>query len=168
MVTQPTSLILSALFRDYHRGAQAYHWLQTQGHDKNDISLLMSDTTAPRFHAIVNDDKIDGKVVEPKGSYVTGAMGATVGAGVLATIGLLAGGPLGAALAACIPGAMVGGLVGGLVGYGYPETVAKQYSQAIDQGAVVLGLTLDQPAQVEELEHQMSLMHADEVLLMRG
>jgi hypothetical protein len=162
---QPTSVVLSALFRDYQAAAKAYRWLQTQGHNKNNISLLMSDTTAPRFHAIVNDDKIDGKVVEPKGSYVTGALGATVGAGVLATIGFLAGGPIGAALAASIPGAMVGGLVGGLVGYGYPEEVAKEYEYAIEQGAVVLGVTLDQLDDVDDLEQQLSSMQGEEIIV---
>ena len=155
------SVLVSALFPNFRDAALAYRWLQTEGYSKNDISLLMSDETAPRFHAIVNDDRVEDKVVTPAGSNATGAIGASIGAGVAATlaagIGLLAGGPLGAAIAASIPGAMVGGLVGGLVGYGFPEDTAHQYDAAIKEGGVVIGVNLDSPEMQEYVQnHFMS------------
>lgn len=156
------NILVSALFPTYREAALAYQWLQSEGYSKNDISILMSDETAPRFHTIVNDDKVEDKVVTPAGSNTTGAIGASIGAGLAATlavgIGLLAGGPLGAAIAASIPGAMVGGLVGGLVGYGFPEETAQQYEVAIKEGGVVLGVTLDSSEKQQYIQdHFMSL-----------
>lgn len=159
--------MVHALFHHYRDAARAYRWLQQHGHSKNDISLLMTDEIAPRFHAIVNDDKVEDKVVTPPGSYTSSVVGASVGAGLMATVGaglgFLAGGPLGAALAATIPGAMVGGLVGGLVGYGFPEDTAREYDDAIHDGGVVIGVTLENPAELEELELQLTRMGGTEV-----
>lgn len=144
--------MITVLFRDPYDAIAAYDWLREQGHTTSDISVLMSDKVAPAFHEIEHDDKLELKSLPAKGSMTTGAIGATVGAGlvavvavgtslVLAGLGLVAAGPLGAALAGSIPGAMVGGLVGGLVGYGFPESNAKIYENAIKQGGIAIGVT---------------------------
>ena len=152
---QQTKIMVSALIPELPSAIRAYEWLKEQGYSKNDISLLMSNETATRFHAIEHDDRVEDRKIAPKGSYTTGMIGASVGAGIVATLGsvlgFLMGGPLGAGLAASIPGAMVGGLVGGLVGYGFPEQTAKQYETSVHEGGVVLGVTLHSDEQIEEM-----------------
>ncbi|MFT3883633.1 MAG: hypothetical protein QM703_28795 [Gemmatales bacterium] len=127
----PTKMI-TAVFSDRDHAIRAYDWLRSHGYTIDEISVLMSDKTAPLFHAIENEDKVEQRPLPAPGAQTTGAVGATVGAGLtgalaagvgLAFMGvsIIAGGPLGMALAASIPGAMVGGLLGGLIGYGFPE-----------------------------------------------
>jgi hypothetical protein len=169
MQNQQMSKMLTALFIDHISAMRAYEWLKEQGFTKNDISLVMSDKTAVKFHAVEGDDKVEDKDRSSKGSYTTGIVGATVGAGLVATIaaglGFLAGGPLGAALAASIPGAMVGGLVGGLVGYGFPEETAKQYEAAIQEGGVAIGVHPKSSEQAEAIKTKFEGMAARNIVI---
>lgn len=151
MSTNASAKMITAVFVDRHQAIQAYDWLRGHGYTIDEISVLMSDKTAPLFHAIEGEDKVEQRAQPAHGAQATGAIGATVGAGLtgalaagvgLAFMGvsLIAGGPLGLALAASIPGAMVGGLLGGLTGYGFPESSAKEYEELLRQGGVAIGV----------------------------
>jgi hypothetical protein len=150
------SHMVSALFPDYLTAAEAYAWLKLQGYNKNDINLLMSDETAPRFHEIIDDDRVEDKVYVPQGSESRGILGASLAASLAVGIGLLAGGPIVAALGAGIPAAMVGGLIGGLVGYGVPQKVAVEYEQAIRRGAVLISIDINDAEKFRAIEEKFS------------
>ncbi len=156
MTTRQVSHMVSALFPDHVAAARAYTWLKLQGYTKNDINVLMSDETSPRFHEIVNDDRVEDKVYLPEGSETRGMLGATLGAGVAVGLGLLVGGPIAAALGAGIPAAMVGGLIGGLVGYGVPEKVAEDYEQAIKRGAVLISIDINDIEKFRSIEQKFA------------
>lgn len=167
--------MITAVFTDRFQAIRAYDWLREHGYTIDEISVLMSDKTAPLFHAVENEDKVEQKLLPGPGAQTTGVIGATVGAGLtgalaagvsLAFMGvsLIAGGPIGFALAASIPGAMVGGLLGGLIGYGFPESNAKEYEDLLRHGGVALGVT---PKNVEEsylLHQKLAELHGKNVL----
>lgn len=168
-MSKPAKHKLLALFRQLPEAVRAFDWLKEQGYTANEINVLMSDKVAPQFHAIENDDKLDQHDMPSKGSYTTGMLGATFGAGVVAVIaaglGLIAGGPLGAAIAGSIPGAMVGGLVGGLVGYGFPEDVAHQYHAAIKQEEIALGVDVKSDSHLPMIRSRFQELNAHNIIV---
>lgn len=70
------------------------------------------------------------------GGSLIGLLGAT-GAAIVAASGL---------------GAVAGGLVGALISINVPESAAKQYADAVDQGQILISVNTDgDPAQIENL-----------------
>jgi len=175
MSAKSPAKMITAVFSDRHQAIRAYDWLRAHGYSIDDISVLMSDKTAPLFHAVENEDKVEQKPLPAPGAQATGAIGATVGAGLTGAlaagvglafmgISLIAGGPLGFALAASIPGAMVGGLLGGLVGYGFPESSAKEYEELLRHGGVAIGVTPRNAEDCELLHQKFAELHGKNVL----
>lgn len=169
-MTKPAKhTVISALFTQMPEAIRAFDWLNEQGYTSNEINVLMSDKVAPQFHAIENDDKMDQHELPSKGSYTTGMIGATFGAGVVAVIaagfGFLAGGPLSAAIAGSVTGAMVGGLVGGLVGYGFPEDAARLYEASIKQGEIALGVNLKTEAHLKLIQSKFKELGAHNIIV---
>lgn len=160
--------MVTAVFTDRQQAILAYDWLRTSGYTIDEISVLMSDKTAPFFHAVVGEDKVEQKAHSAHGAEASGAIGASVGAGLtgLACMGisLIVGGPIGLALAATIPGAMLGGLVGGLVGYGFPESSAKEYEDLISNGGIALGVTPRTAEDSKLLPRKLIELHGEKVL----
>lgn len=175
MSTKSPTKMITAVFPDLHQAVTAYDWLRAHGYSIDEISVLMSDKTAPLFHAIEREDKVEQKPLPGPGAQATGAIGATVGAGItgavaagvgLAFMGvsLIAGGPIGLALAAGIPGAMVGGLLGGLIGYGFPEKSAKEYEELLRHGGVAIGVTPKTAEECQLLHKKLEDLHGENVL----
>lgn len=114
------------------------------GFSRDDISLLMTDTTRGREFGVREATKAPEGAVT--GTAVGGILGAIAGglvaAGTLVVPGLslVAAGPLVAALAGLGAGAAAGGLTGALIGLGIPEHEAKFLNKEIEQGGILLGV----------------------------
>ena len=128
-----------------------------RGYTRDDISVLMSDSTQSKEFAV------QAKSHAADGLGIGGAIGGTVGA-VLAAIvgvgtaiavpglGLVVAGPIAAALAGAGAGATTGGLIGLLVGTGIPEHRAKVYDSGVRGGGILLGVEAKTGEEVEKLE----------------
>jgi len=128
-----------------------------RGYTRDDISVLMSDSTKSKEFAVQT------KSHAADGMGIGGAIGGTVGA-VLATIvavgtaiaipgvGLVVAGPIAAALAGAGAGATTGGLIGLLVGTGIPEHRAKVYDTGVRGGGILLGIEAKDDEDVDKLE----------------
>ena len=128
-----------------------------RGYTRDDISVLMSDSTKSKEFAV------QAKSHAADGLGIGGAIGGTVGA-VLAAIvavgtsivvpgiGLVVAGPIAAALAGVGAGATTGGLIGLLVGTGIPEHRAKVYDTGVRGGGILLGVEANSGEEVEKLE----------------
>jgi hypothetical protein len=128
-----------------------------RGYTRDDISVLMSDSTQSKEFAV------QAKSHAADGLGIGGAIGGTVGA-VLAAIvgvgtaiavpglGLVVAGPIAAALAGAGAGATTGGLIGLLVGTGIPEHRAKVYDSGVRGGGILLGVEAKTGEEVDKLE----------------
>jgi len=128
-----------------------------RGYTRDDISVLMSDSTKSKEFAVQT------KSHAADGMGIGGAIGGTVGA-VLAAIvavgtaiaipgvGLVVAGPIAAALAGAGAGATTGGLIGLLVGTGIPEHRAKVYVTGVRGGGILLGIEAKDDEDVDKLE----------------
>ncbi|MDP9024604.1 MAG: general stress protein [Candidatus Eremiobacteraeota bacterium] len=123
--------------------------LEDLGYSRDDISVMMNDKTREKEFANQTGTKAaEGAVT---GAAVGGALGGLL-AGLTATgsviaIGATGGaatplviGPLAAALAGLGAGGVTGGIIGALVGAGIPEDKAKEYSEGLDRGGILLGV----------------------------
>ncbi len=128
-----------------------------RGYTRDDISVLMSDSTKNKEFAVQT------KSHAADGLGIGGAIGGTVGA-VLAAIvavgtsiaipglGLVVAGPIAAALAGAGAGGATGGLIGMLVGTGIPEHRARVYDTDVRGGGILLGVEAKTDEEVERLE----------------
>ena len=143
--------MLTAVIRDRLAANQAYDWLQQRGYSSSEINILMSDRTRATFSNKGTEGKIKSGDMSVEGVATVGAIGTAVGATIGAILalgtsvvvpglGIVVAGPLLAGLAAGGAGAVTGGVVGGLVGLGIPESNAKAYEEALNNGGVVFGV----------------------------
>ena len=149
--------LVTALFNTRAEAETAVDALIAHGCKREDVTVLMSDSTHTKEFA----HETGTKAVE--GAGVGGAVGGTVGAvlgAVVAVgtsiavpgIGLLIAGPLAAALAGAGAGVAVGGLVGLLVGAGIPEDRAKFYEAGLRKGGILVGVEAKSDADADMLE----------------
>lgn len=138
------SNLVTGVFRSRLGAERAADDLMAAGFSRDDISLLMSDTTRGREFGVERSSKA------PEGAATGATIGGVVGAvvaglaavGTIAIpgLGLVAAGPVLATLAGLGAGAAAGGLTGALVGMGIPEHEAKFYKDEIDKGGILLGV----------------------------
>ena len=132
-----------AIYKDPAAAAVAISRLEDAGLSKEDISVLMAETTRGR------EFTVDAETKAPEGAVAGGVAGGALGGiaaalvavGAIAApgIGLVAAGPLLATLAGVGAGGAVGGLAGGLSGMGIPEHEVNLLSDQVSEGAVLLG-----------------------------
>ncbi|TXF74921.1 hypothetical protein [Chryseobacterium sp.] len=140
---------VSRVFRTREEADNAYADLHGRGYSKDDVNVMMSDSTRDRYFTNSdNDSDLGDKVAENAGtgSMIGGGIGAVVGAiaaigsnVLLPGLGLIIAGPLAAGLAGAGAGAAAGGLVGALTGAGVPEDEAKRYESDIKDGGIYMG-----------------------------
>ena len=139
----------SGMYYDRTSAESTVQRLHDLGYTRDEISVMMHDKTAQRDFANATGSKAaEGAVT---GAAVGGGLGAIV-AGLMATGSIaaivgtggaaapLVAGPLAAALAGLGAGGVAGGIIGGLVGAGIPEDRAKEYSEGLDRGGILLGV----------------------------
>ncbi|ARD43690.1 hypothetical protein [Colwellia sp. PAMC 21821] len=139
--------VITGLFENQQDASAAIHSLEHKGVDANDISLVANESLTKDSFAVTDSSKL------PEGFAIGAASGGALAAivagltavGTVATggVGLLASGPLVAALAAGGAGAAAGGLVGGAIGFTIPEHEIKYYEDAIEKGAVLVGVNYE-------------------------
>ena len=165
--------MVSGLFRDRESAESAYRSVSERGYGKDDVNLLMSDSTRDSWFGKDKDkDKRDTELGDKalEGFGAGSAIGGTVGA-VLAAIaaigtnvalpglGLVVAGPVAAALAGAGAGGLTGGLVGALIGYGIPEERAREYEEGVRSGGMVMGVNARSDEDAEYFEREWRERH---------
>jgi hypothetical protein len=136
--------LVSGIFKTREAAERAIDDLTRAGFSRDDISLLMTDTTRGREFGLDMATKAPEGVAT--GATVGGVLGG-IAAGLVALgtiaipgLGLLAAGPVVAVLAGIGAGATAGGLTGALIGMGIPEHEARFYNEEIKKGAMLVGV----------------------------
>ena len=160
--------IITGLFPTASDASGAVQALTSIGISQEDISLVASDRVDASAFGLDKHTKL------PEGAALGAASGGAIGAiiagftlvGTLATggAGLLVAGPLVSALAGAGAGAAAGAGVGALVGLAIPEHEIKHYENALEHGAVLVGVAMeaDDP-RVDEVRSLLNAHHADRV-----
>jgi len=148
---------VTGLFKTRAAAEAAVDAIIKRGYTRDDISVLMSDSTKNKEFAVQTRSHA------ADGLGIGGAIGGTVGA-VLATIvavataitipgvGFVVAGPIAAALAGAGAGSATGGLIGLLIGTGMPEHRAKVYDTGLRGGGILLGVEAKDSDEVDKLE----------------
>ncbi len=150
-----SKLFVTGLFKTRAAAEAAVDAIIKRGYTRDDISVLMSDSTKSKEFAVeTRSHAVDGL-------GIGGAIGGTVGA-VLAAIlavgtsiaipgGIFVAGPIAAALAGAGAGGATGGLIGLLIGTGIPEHRAKVYDAGLRGGGILLGVEAKSKDDVDKL-----------------
>src|SRR5258708_34880074 len=129
-----------------------------RGYTRDDISVLMSDSTRDKEFAVQTRSHA------ADGLGIGGAIGGTVGAVLLAIVavgttitipglGLFVAGPIAAALAGAGAGGVTGGLIGLMIGTGIPEHRAKVDDTGLRGGGILLGAPAKASGDGDKLEN---------------
>jgi hypothetical protein len=160
--------LVTGLFKNRVSAEAAVRELSKWGYTRDDVSVLMSDTTRNKEFGIEAGTKA------AEGAGVGGAVGGAVGA-ILAAItavgtslalpglGLVIAGPIVAALAGAGAGATAGGLIGMLVGAGIPEHRAKIYEAGLHEGGILIGVEAKADADADKIEKVFENLQAQKV-----
>jgi hypothetical protein len=149
--------LVTAVFKTRVAAEAAVDAILKRGYTRDDISVLMSDSTKSKEFAIeTRTHAADGLGL---GAAVGGTVGAVVAALVavgtnvfLPGLGLVVAGPLAAALAGAGAGGAAGGLIGALVGAGIPEHRAKVYDSSLRAGGILIGVEAKTDEEADTLE----------------
>ncbi len=160
--------LVTGLFKSRTAAEAAVNMLVEHGYTRDDISVLMSDSTKNKEFAIETGTHA------ADGAGIGGAVGGTVGA-ILAAIaavgtslaipglGIVVAGPLAAALAGAGAGGAAGGLIGALIGAGIPEHRAKVYDAGLREGGILLGVEAQTDEEADKLEKLFEDLGAEHV-----
>src|SRR5712664_4720558 len=135
---------VTGLFKTRAAAEAAVDAIIKRGYTRDDISVLMSDSTRDKEFAVQTRSHA------ADGLGIGGAIGGTVGAVLLAIVavgtsiaipglGLFVAGPIAAALAGAGAGGVTGGILGALIGAGIPEYRAKAYEKDLKEGGILVG-----------------------------
>src|SRR5512140_129423 len=122
--------------------------LRAEGFRSRDISVLFPDNQGTKDFAHEKHTKApEGTTTgATAGAIVGGVLGWLTGIGALAIPGVgpfIAAGPIMAALAGAGVVGTVGGIAGALIGMGIPEFEAKRYEGQIKEGGILLSVHSD-------------------------
>ena len=160
--------LVTGLFKNRVTAEAAVREVSKWGYTRDDVSILMSDTTRSKEFGLEAGSKA------AEGASVGGAVGGTVGA-VLAALtavgtsialpglGLVIAGPIAAALAGAGAGAATGGLIGMLVGAGIPEHRAKIYEAGLHEGGILIGVEAKSDEDANKIERVFESLNAQKV-----
>ena len=150
-----SKLFVTGLFKTRAAAEAAVDATIKRGYTRDDISVLMSDSTKSKEFAVeTRSHAVDGLGI---GGAIGGTVGAVlaaivaVGAGVTIPGGLFVAGPIAAALAGAGAGGATGGLIGMLIGTGIPEHRAKVYDAGVRGGGILLGVEAKSKEDVDKL-----------------
>jgi uncharacterized membrane protein len=136
-----------ATYRNMSEAQKVLTDLVNTGFDRDDISLVVSDTEG-RYQNLANrTDVVDDDVTAGEGALIGGLegglLGFALGLGALAIPGIgpiVAFGPLVGALIGAGTGAVTGGLAASLIDSGVDEADAHTYAEAVRRGYVLLSV----------------------------
>ncbi len=163
--TRQNAEALTQVFDSFDEAGRAYEYLLSKGYDRDDIDVVMSETTREQFvrrENEIGESKFEDDAVTQKKVFKSaGAMAvvgglsgflAALGASILLPgVGLIVAGPL-AAL-----GATTGALVGGI--YGIPlmddeqekDSLIEEFEKAMREGKVLIRVTPKSQADREDI-----------------
>src|SRR6186713_3041898 len=160
--------LVTGLFKNRVAAEAAVDAILKRGYTRDDISVLMSDSTRTKEFAV------QAKSHAADGAGIGGALGTAVGA-VLAAIvavgstillpglNLVIAGPIAAALAGAGAGGATGGVIGALIGAGIPEYRAKVYESGLRTGGILLGVEAKSEEEIDKLEELLDALGAEHV-----
>jgi hypothetical protein len=160
--------LVTGLFKNRVSADAAIREINNWGYTRDDISVMMSDTTRSKEFGLEAGSKAAG------GAGIGGAVGGVAGA-VLAALaavgtsialpglGLVIAGPIAAALAGAGAGGAAGGLIGMLVGAGIPENRAKIYDAGLREGGILIGVEAKSDSDADKLEKLFDSLNASNV-----
>lgn len=160
--------LVTGLFKTRTAAEAAVDAIIKRGYTRDDISVLMSDSTRNKEFAIeTGTHAADGAGI---GGAVGGAVGAVLAAiaaigttVMLPGFGLIVAGPLAAALAGAGAGGATGGLIGALIGAGIPEHRAKVYDTGLRSGGILIGIEAKSDEDADKLETLLQELGAEHV-----
>src|SRR6267143_2766888 len=149
--------LVTGLFTNRVAAEAAVDAIMKRGYSRDDISILMSDSTRSKEFALqTRTHAADGAGI---GGALGGAVGAVLAAIVavgttifLPGINLVIAGPIAAALAGAGAGGATGGAIGALIGAGIPEYRAKVYDAELRGGGILIGVEARSDEEVDRLE----------------
>jgi hypothetical protein len=160
--------LVTGLFKSKVAAEAAVDAVMKRGFTRDDISVLMSDSTRTKEFALqTRSHAADGLGI---GGALGGAVGAVLAA--IAAVGttlflpginLVIAGPIAAALAGAGAGGATGGLIGALIGAGIPEYRAKVYEAGIRGGGILIGVEARSEEEIDRLEELLDELGADNV-----
>src|SRR2546421_1707041 len=159
---------VTGLFKTRAAAEAAVDAVIKRGYTRDDISVLMSDSTRNKEFALqTRSHAADGAGI---GGAVGGAVGAVLAAIVavgtsliIPGLNLVIAGPIAAALAGAGAGAATGGLIGGLIGAGLPEHRARVYDAGIRGGGILLGVEARSDDDADNLQKFLEDLGAEHV-----
>jgi hypothetical protein len=160
--------LVTGLFKNRMTAETAVRELSQWGYTRDDIGVVMSDSTRSKEFGIEAGSKV------AQGASVGGAVGGAVGAALAAIaaigtsiavpgLGLVIAGPIAAALAGAGAGGAAGGLIGLLVGAGIPEHRAKIYDAGLREGGILLGVQAKSDEDADRIEKVFENLNAQKV-----
>jgi uncharacterized membrane protein len=135
-----SSTLVTALYSDPTGAHTAIESLLRAGYDRDQITVIMSDSTHNRPFGPT--DVIKSSDHTRTGATVGGVVGAVL-TGLVTVGAFAAAGPLALVLAGVSFGGMTGSLVGALVGSGVPDDHAKQLNDELERGGIIVGAHTD-------------------------
>ena len=153
--------LVTGLFKNRVAAEAAVDAILKRGYTRDDISVLMSDSTRTKEFAV------QAKSHAADGAGIGGALGTAVGAvlAAIAAVGstillpglnLVIAGPIAAALAGAGAGAVTGGVIGALVGAGIPEYRARVYESGLREGGILIGVESRTDEEIDRLEELLA------------
>ena len=147
------------------RGVDA---LRQAGFRNEDISVLLPENQGTKdFVAEKHTKAPEGTAAgATAGAIIGGTLGLLAGIGALAIPGmgpLIAAGPIMATLSGIGAGGVVGGIVGALVGMGLPEYEAKRYEARLNEGGVLLSVHCNTAGEVKRAKNLMEGTGAEDI-----
>jgi hypothetical protein len=143
-LTQKTTI--TAIFRSADAARRAFDDLELCGIAERRLSWMMSREVHARL--VGEPPRVRREHCAARSAFA-GALSAGA-ASLLASAGIVAGGPLGALAAACLSAAG-GGVVGALIGAGLPRRSAARISSALPRGGVVVGVEVQNDDELSEV-----------------
>lgn len=138
------SSIITGLFKSTAHAIDTMRMLEYNQVDLDDVTLVANDALDKDSLAISQNSKAaEGVAIgAASGGLLAAVVGGLTAVGVISSggVGLLASGPLVAAFAAGGAGAATGGVIGAVIGATMPEHQVKFYEDAIEKGAVLIGV----------------------------
>src|SRR6266481_4153977 len=159
---------VTGLFKTRAAAESAVDAILKRGYTRDDISVLMSDSTRNKEFAL------QARTHAADGAGIGGAVGGAVGAvlAAIAAVGttiflpginLVIAGPIAAALAGAGAGGATGGAIGALIGAGIPEYRAKVYDTELRGGGILMGVEARSDEEVDRLEELLEDIGAKHV-----
>jgi hypothetical protein len=142
--------------------------LTTSGFPISDVSLLVPETLGSREMGTEKATKApEGTAAgATSGAVLGGTLGLLAGIGSLAIPGVgpfIAAGPIMAALAGIGVGGAVGGVAGGLIGLGIPEFEAKRYEGRLSKGGILLSVHCETSEEIDQAKEILKRTGAEDI-----